>query len=691
MVVPVRMTPLLGGWRLGILLSAIWALLVLAINLGVTIWAYTTTKPHTRTRRMVYQGSCSQVRTIDVIAHLVINALSTILLGASNYSMQCLSAPSREEVDKAHAARKWMDIGIPSLRNLRSISRMRVGLWLALSFSSLPLHLVYNSALFSSFSASQYVVLSATEQFTVVNTTLNTMEPFPWIKLRRGLGRQWMDFTSDQLRAKANTGQLQRLENSDCVRAYAQPFQSALSNLVLVMENTTQTPKYNDVLDFHVPDSSAVDACGLRQAFYWICESVPDPKPRCSPCEEQVPEILETASVEWVVWGNRVSYCLSEPAPDQCKLFFSTATAVMINVISFFKLVCIVLVYWAIRDTPLLTVGDAVASYMECPDRTTEGLGAVGRTDFEYRVNAIVVKPGWPDLGQPPKGYEEMRKRWLEAVGKHQIYLCLLSTLIGLLIWSIRALQGSQSVKTVWDIGFGVVDNRTLITGGLSDYIARYHPHLSILVSTIVANSPQPIISAAYLIYNRLATLMAMAGEWDRFAVGLRVSASKPVGAQRNSHFLELPYRFGAPIMILSGLLHWMASQALFVVDIEYYVPDGVLMPAGFVTLCGYSPLPILCLVFLGLIMVFFLIGLSMKRFRTGIPVAANCSAAISAACHYTAGSSSGISLRPLQWGLVVRDNGQGSFAFSPSENYIAEASPVLGYYFELSIFRAVQ
>lgn len=56
--------------------------------------------------------------------------------------MQCLSAPTRKEVDEAHAKGKWLDIGVPSVRNLTSIPKLRLGMWVGLGLTSLPLHLM---------------------------------------------------------------------------------------------------------------------------------------------------------------------------------------------------------------------------------------------------------------------------------------------------------------------------------------------------------------------------------------------------------------------------------------------------------------------------------------------------------------------------------------------------------------------
>jgi hypothetical protein len=61
-------------------------------------------------------------------------------MGASNFSMQLLAAPTRGKVDKAHSRSVWLDIGVPSLRNITYISGRRRLVWWILGLSSLPLH-----------------------------------------------------------------------------------------------------------------------------------------------------------------------------------------------------------------------------------------------------------------------------------------------------------------------------------------------------------------------------------------------------------------------------------------------------------------------------------------------------------------------------------------------------------------------
>ena len=132
------------GWHTGVLACAISVVVVLFINVGLIIYA--TMNLEYKMKRAIgtlYEGSCDKSKTIRVWLHLVINVLSTLLLTGSNYTQQCLSAPTRSEIDAAHVRRRWMDIGVPSVRNLFRIKSERRLLWIAIGLTSIPLHLLY--------------------------------------------------------------------------------------------------------------------------------------------------------------------------------------------------------------------------------------------------------------------------------------------------------------------------------------------------------------------------------------------------------------------------------------------------------------------------------------------------------------------------------------------------------------------
>ncbi|RJE24013.1 hypothetical protein PHISCL_03668 [Aspergillus sclerotialis] len=169
---------------------------------------------------------------------------------------------------------------------------------------------------------------------------------------------------------------------------------------------------------------------------------------------------------------------------------------------------------------------------------------------------------------------------------------------------------------------------------------------------------------------------MTLASEWSRYAFqrkGLRVS-SEPRMSQRSTYFLSLPYRYALPLIGTSGILHWLISQSLFLVGIEAYTADLKHDPASDLNTCGYSPVAIVCSILVGAAMVASLVGLSFKRFKSGMPVAGSCSLAIAAACYPADGPvddsrarwlRQNLEFLPLQWGVISSDGEFGHCSFS--------------------------
>ena len=132
------------SWRTGVLACATSTVIVLFINVSLTIYVATNSGYKIEGRIVtLYSGSCGKSKKIGLWFHLGINVLSTLLFSGSNYTQQCLAAPTRNEIDAAHAERKWMDIGVPSVRNLFRIKPERAFLWIAIGFMSILLHLLY--------------------------------------------------------------------------------------------------------------------------------------------------------------------------------------------------------------------------------------------------------------------------------------------------------------------------------------------------------------------------------------------------------------------------------------------------------------------------------------------------------------------------------------------------------------------
>lgn len=128
-------------WRRALLLTTSLAGFVLILN---TIWmVVVVTKCETKAGvATLYEGSCSTSSRLNTVLHIAINFLSTALLGASNYTMQCLNSPTRDEVDRAHARGKWLSVGLTNMKNLAYLPKRRVILFIILFLSTWPLHFV---------------------------------------------------------------------------------------------------------------------------------------------------------------------------------------------------------------------------------------------------------------------------------------------------------------------------------------------------------------------------------------------------------------------------------------------------------------------------------------------------------------------------------------------------------------------
>lgn len=136
------------GWIDGVYFCAKASALLLLLNLILiaTAAGLSSKYPHAEspsTSKVIYEGSCIVSNRWNTALHLIVNILSTCILAASNYCMQTLVAPTRDEIDAFHEKRRWLDIGSASIRNLFAIPRDRLGLWVILFLTATPFHLLY--------------------------------------------------------------------------------------------------------------------------------------------------------------------------------------------------------------------------------------------------------------------------------------------------------------------------------------------------------------------------------------------------------------------------------------------------------------------------------------------------------------------------------------------------------------------
>lgn len=115
------------GWRRGVVVNSLVAVVPLLALVVCVALAATTGRLFGRPGP-VTEGRCRSVARVNVGIHAVTNVVGMGLVAAAAYVAQILTSPTREEVSRAHARDGWLDIGVPSVRNLGSISPWRAAL-----------------------------------------------------------------------------------------------------------------------------------------------------------------------------------------------------------------------------------------------------------------------------------------------------------------------------------------------------------------------------------------------------------------------------------------------------------------------------------------------------------------------------------------------------------------------------------
>ncbi|OQE00902.1 hypothetical protein PENSOL_c005G01007 [Penicillium solitum] len=640
-----RLRKWLSGWKFTLSLASAGCIIVLSFNFGFLFWAVARDRLK-KDRGVLYEGDCDRVRHLNTGLHLLINLLSTALLGASNYGMGTFLF-----VDMPGALIASSPPGVSFPTSVADIFALLTGS----TFS-------YNSTIFSTTAAYSYTVFSG-------HDSLGTKSQGELV-----LGQMNEEYTPsfERLYEAARNGSLDRLETSECINAYATTYQTRHGDLLLVTDDVNTTNHY-DMVGFqsvYSPYNSWRADPPHGDPYAWLCP--PDPDGSCSTYLSNIRSQAEKNN--WIVYGYYGNYsvdsCFGKRLPEHCKLQYSLPLVIVVIIANFVK--AAILCYMAVRmaEVPLLTTGDAIASYLSQPDRRTLGRCLVPGG----RVRGICYTGKVPSRHYKAMVYEEKPKRWYSVVSyrKRKVILILWLIAIGACVFLLGLGSVSDGVE-VWDAQFGSINAQAMIKGD--------NWPTTLIGNTITANIPQLIFSSLYFIFNGILTSMTLAAEWSRYALlrrGVRVSWN-PRFAQRSSYFLSLPYWYAIPLMVVSAILHWLISQSLFVVGIEAFDLEGLRSPNADLITCGYTPVAIVSAIAVGVFMFIWLVGLGFKRFASGMYLAGSCSFAIAAACHpkydpnmeeedQDLDSPEGIEFMPLQWGSVPVQGLVGHCTFSKGE-----------------------
>ena len=485
------------GYHFGVLCCAWTSGVVLLFNVVALIWAIV----HFGVKNGIgtlHDGNCKQGSNLGFWIHMLINVLSTALLGASNYSMQCLSSPTRSEIDRAHKKGIWLDVGLPGFKNIWSISAYRRYLWWTLALSTVPLHLFWNSAVFTSLSSYNYTSWVVPSDFALFNVSITndniapgfyipaatssgdpclsaedegfnyltlalnspgarylnpwqatldiSVIPHPtllksynvtnsyqmgspprkttseiidltcWANSSKNATytittvgkttfnysyfRDWypafhdpslIDFIQEYQMGSDN---LERLGMQDCVKEYSSPIISGRQNVLLI----SSVPS----TDFWFWQQNAARSQSFRRTFSYMTENT------CYPEQDKTSDPFSCpVGYNGTKYGDpffdqfKVQSCFSQRKEEHCKVQFSLAIMTIVIASNFVKFICLAYIAWRRDPEPLVTVGDAISSFLQREDITTQNVCLAGWQSFDGSCDNIRQMRHWPSESWP--------------------------------------------------------------------------------------------------------------------------------------------------------------------------------------------------------------------------------------------------------------------------------------------------
>lgn len=227
----------------------------------------------------------------------------------------------------------------------------------------------FNSAVFSTLYAHRYDIYTIEQNF-LRSDALNPYSPDQLAALN-GI------FSIADIHQNVSiNNNLIRLDNSACIEQFAQPFQSANDLLLLVLDtsvaanpdlttvtkNTQVSPPSEKPGRFQCPANA--DSIG------WICkDSNPDD---CNTFCSSLTKELKANATNWAPFGQKINHCLVNKAEDQCMLNFSAPIMYIVIGVNVVKVIVIFIVNMLLSTIPIITLGDALATFLTQPDTSEQ-------------------------------------------------------------------------------------------------------------------------------------------------------------------------------------------------------------------------------------------------------------------------------------------------------------------------------
>ncbi|KAI1461751.1 hypothetical protein F4805DRAFT_243841 [Annulohypoxylon moriforme] len=599
------------------------------------------------TSTIIYEGPCSNASRLNIALHLLLNLLATGVLASSNFFMQVVASPSREEIDKAHIFLLSLDIGVLSTKNLQHISYFKIVSWLVLVISSLPIHLFLNSSVFETgYQEPNWHLTIAAEEFTqggdffppgaslapagssnpACEYDHRTEDYYTYTDsygIRHpiiGYGEvvpleSYANKTSPARQNITKTAAVgsswTKLNAGECRSEYAFcKSRNEYRDVVIVVESGANDPKgwereevfnlthnISLIWDTYVPRSEinslwySTQCTTTRSIGAWMSgtcrqscggvlgyidiDSISSYANVAAPPNWTFAFQTDPTKANPVLGDNfgyndkfsnlTVKYCWAEPNLVDCKVGISNTLLMIVIICIFTKVSQCSVIIWRLPRSSLVTLGDAMESFINKPDSATTGLGTLDISD-RPRLEAQprhYWSPEDDDILSPmiqPRQWLPKNRRLLSTIPRivwaHTYGLLLVS----LTILTIFLVSSYKSNNFSFQGSFGRSDDILISQLGDTGYLSEL----------LITNVPQILLSLCYFSYNGFFTRLLVEQEWNSYSQRFQpLRVSYPIGRQISTYRLQLPYKYSIPLLSISVLCHWLLSNAFFLFVME--------------------------------------------------------------------------------------------------------------------------
>lgn len=285
----------------------------------------------------------------------------------------------------------------------------------------------YNSVIFSTSQANDYMVLLVGPNFldgTTAAVDKDSVLPVIGHNVQGSSIHEFLPIANVSEIASAlqsNRSSLKRLENAECIRTYGTEFVTNFLNVLLVTNGShSQTDSILAGYEYHPAPTSSGDSTSDILNLDWICNGLD--------CNIRT-KISQASTWDYTLNNTertRVSYCLAQPVQPQCTVEILPQVLIIVIVCNVLKAICFTTLLIKRNFTPLIILGDAIASFMTDPDPTVLGSGPLSAESIRklYIADPFLFSTQRQSLrrqqNRPPRRvtqWHATRRRYASAVG----------------------------------------------------------------------------------------------------------------------------------------------------------------------------------------------------------------------------------------------------------------------------------